>query len=99
MIRGRGSSGSSLVMLIDPAESEFLDGRNEELPHQVYRAQRADPGEPAVYDVEAELGQLVQVLDRLLYPLAVFAEIDRNLHGLLDRVVIAALSGAVLAQH
>ena len=86
-------------MLTGPAGSEFLDGRDDALPHQVDRVQRADPGEPAVRDREAELGQLVQVLDRVLHPLAVLAEIERDLHRLLDRVVITALSGTVLTQH
>ena len=48
---------------------------------------------------EAEVGQRVQVLDGLLDPLAVAAEVEREHHRLLDVVVVAALALAVLAQH
>src|SRR5215831_6580106 len=79
--------------------SELLDGGNDALGHQLERAERADPGQRAVRLREAELGQLVQLLDGLLHPLTVLAEVVPDLHGLLDRVVVAALRGAVLAEY
>jgi len=62
---------------------------------------RADvaAAEASVRNLDAQLGDLVQVLDDLVDVLAVLAEIEADLGGLLDRVVVAALGLAVAAQH
>ena len=50
-------------------------------------------------NLDAQLGDLVQVLDDLVDVLAVLAEIESDLGGLFDRVVVAALGLAVATQH
>src|SRR5215469_18031956 len=89
--RRRRSARSSAAVTAGRCGSELLDGGNDAFGHQIQRAQRANPGESAVRYLEAELGQLVQVLDGLLDSFAVLAEVEPDLHGLLDRVVVAAL--------
>jgi glutaryl-CoA dehydrogenase len=86
------------LLSIQPG-SELADGGDDLLGHQVQRAERAGVDDGAVRDLEAEFGQFVQVLDGLLDVLAVLAEVKTHLRGLLDAVVVAAFSGAVLAQH
>ena len=76
------------------AGSELLDGGDDPLGHQVEGAQRADAGQTAVRDLDAQPGELVQVLDRLLHPLAVLAEVEADLGGLLDTAPPAAASFA-----
>ena len=74
-----------------PAGSELLDGRDEALPHQVERPQRADPGDlPCTTLKPAQRAS--QLVDRLFDPLAVRAEAERDLDRLLDLVVVTALA-------
>src|SRR6202035_5860786 len=78
---------------------ELLDGRDDPLGEEVELEGLADTEQRAVHLAEAELGDLVQLLDRPVDVLAVLAQVVPGLGGLLDLVVIAALVDAVLAQH
>ena len=50
-------------------------------------------------DLHAQLRELVQMFDRLLDPLTVFAQVEPRLNGLLDLGVVPTLPAAVLGKH
>jgi pimeloyl-ACP methyl ester carboxylesterase len=58
-----------------------------------------DPGDLADRGVEAHPGELPELLDGLVYPLALRARVEPEVHALADRVVVAAHRVAVLAEH
>src|SRR6185437_7438707 len=82
-----------------PRGLELRDGRDDLLRQDVELAGLANPEQRAVRLAEAELGHPVQVLDHLVDLLAVLAEVEPGLGGLLDLVVVTALVHAVLAEH
>lgn len=75
------------------------DRRDHPLPHQLKLPQRRGVGNPAMRNLDTQFGELVQVLDRLLDPLSVLADVETQLHRLFDVGVVATFPFAVFAQH
>src|SRR6516162_3406978 len=78
---------------------ELFQGRDDPFEEEVLLACLADAEQGAVGVGEAEFGRVVELLDRALDVLAVLAQVEAGLRGLLDLVVVPADSGAVLAEH
>src|SRR6516165_6476221 len=78
---------------------ELFQGRDDPFEEEVLLACLADAEQGAVGDGEAEFGRVVELLDRALDVLAVLAEVEAGLRGLLDLVVVPADVGAVPAEH
>src|SRR5215468_7000490 len=78
---------------------ELFQGRDDAFGEEVELAGLADADQGAVCDGKATFGCLMQTLDRPLHVLAVLAQVEARLRGLLDLVVVAALVRAMLAEH
>src|SRR5579872_4520258 len=78
---------------------ELFQRGDDPLGEEVELAVLADAEQRAVRDGEAHFRDLVQALDGALHVLAVLAEVEAGLRGLLDLAVVAALGRAVLAEH
>jgi len=68
---------------------EVGHGGDHPFGHHLELPQRGPIGYPTVRDLDAQLGELMQVLDRLVNPFTVLSDIEAQLHRLFDVGIVA----------
>src|SRR5512142_2653349 len=97
LVRTARAGAGAATQLVRELKAGY--GRNDVRGDHLERGDLPDVGHRADRDLEAELGQLAEPVDHLAGFLALLPDIEDEVAGLGDRVVVAALGLAVRAQH